>query len=295
MRLQSLRGSDLDALYRSLKGKISDRTRHHIHVVFGSCLKAAVRTDMLVRSPVAQATAPRVQRKSDDESVGIALSSDQLTTLSEAFKQHPLRVLVATALGTGARRSEFLALRWSDFEPARKTLRIVRALTEVKAKPGERRIRKVKATKSVAGVRTITLDDGLVAALLAEYDRHRRIIAGISAADDIDLSLVKLPERALIFPALEKGLCELRDANAVTRTFQRKARKVLGIPKLRLHDLRHTRGSRLIAGGLSIPDVAARLGHTPEVLLRIYAHEIKAAEEQRASAGVIAALAIDVR
>jgi integrase len=106
---------------------------------------------------------------------------------------------------------------------------------------------------------------------------------------------VKLPDAALIFPAVERGLDALRDANAVTRTFERKARKVLGLPKLRLHDLRHTHGSRLIAAGLPITVVAARLGHTPEVLLRIYAHELKAAEEQRAVADTLAALAIGVQ
>jgi integrase len=293
VRLQALRASDLETLYTSLKNKSSDRTRRHVHVVFGTCLKAAVRKDMLVRNPVAQAMAPRVERKLADERVGMALSRDQLTKLVQAFRGHPLFPLVVTAIGTGARRSELLALRWSDLDPTRKTLGIERALTE--PKQGDRRIRKVKVTKSPAGVRTIMLDDGVIAALLEQRSLHQRIVAGISSAADVDLSLVKLPDRALIFPSLEKGLCELRDANAVTRTFERKARKLLGEPKLRLHDLRHTHGSRLIAAGETITTVAARQGHTPEVLLRIYAHELKAAEEQRASAGVIAALAIEFR
>ncbi len=84
----------------------------------------------------------------------------------------------------------------------------------------------------------------------------------------------------------------LRDANAVTRTFERTARKALGLRRLRLHDLRHTHGSRLIAASVPITVVAARMGHTPEVLLRCYTHEIKAAEERRASAEIIAALAV---
>lgn len=293
MRLQALRGSDLDALYAELKGNISDRTRRHVHVVLGTCLKKAVQRDMLVRNPVAQATAPRIERKVDDERVGIALSREQLTTLAGAFRNRALSVLVDTAIGTGARRNELLALRWSDFDPARKTLSIVRALTE--PKQGDRRMRTVKVPKTKAGHRTITLDDALVSTLLAERERHRRIVAGLAGNADVDLSLVKLPERALIFPSFEKGLCEFRDANAVTRNFEARARKVLGIPKLRLHDLRHTHGSRCILGGLQITDAAGRLGHTPEVLLRIYAHEIKAAEEQRVSRDIIASLAIGVQ
>ena len=121
------------------------------------------------------------------------------------------------------------------------------------------------------------------------------MVAGVPDGATADLSLIKIPDSALIFPAIERGLDALRDANAVTRTFERNARKVLGLQKLRLHDLRHTHGSRLIAAGLPITTVAARLGHTPEVLLRVYAHELKAAEEQRASADIISALAIGVR
>lgn len=293
MRLQALRGSDLDALYAGLKGKIADRTRHHVHVVFGTCLRAAVRKDMLARNPATQATAPRVERKPVGEEPGIALSKEQLAKLAAAFDGHPISLLVKTAIGTGARRSEILALRWSDFDAVRKTLSVARAMTE--PKQGNRRVRKFKATKTASGVRTISLDDGLVASLVAERHRHQRIVAAVSAEADVDLSLVKLPEGALIFPAFEKGLSALRDANAVTRTFERNARTLLGMPRLRLHDLRHTHGSRLIAAGLPITTVAARLGHTPEILLRIYAHELKAAEEQRASADIIAALAIGVR
>ncbi|HWE72585.1 MAG TPA: site-specific integrase [Stellaceae bacterium] len=291
-RLQALRASDLDALYASLKGKISDRTRHHVHVVLGTCLRAAVRKDMLARNPVANATPPRVQRKVDGEDVGIALSKEQLTKLAGAFRGHPLSLFVATAIGIGARRNELLALRWSDFDAAAKTLRIARAVTE--PKEGSQRVRKVKAPKTATGLRTVTLDDGLVAALTAERAHHQRLLAGLPADGDVDLSLIKLPAGALIFPAVEKGLSVLRDANAVTRTFERSARKALGFPKLRLHDLRHTHGSRLIAAGLPITVIAARLGHTPEVLLRIYAHELKAAEEQRTVADAIAALAIGV-
>ena len=77
-RLQALRASDLDTLYTSLRGKISDQIRHHVHVVLGTCLRAAVRKDMLVRNPVANATPPRVERKVEGEGVGTALSKERL-------------------------------------------------------------------------------------------------------------------------------------------------------------------------------------------------------------------------
>lgn len=39
-----------------------------------------------------------------------------------------------------------------------------------------------------------------------------------------------------------------------------------------VHELRHTYGSKLIANGMSFPDAAELLGHTPEETMRTYSH-----------------------
>ena len=283
-RLQGLQAAKIDALYRDLKERMSDRTRRHVHVVLGTCLRAALRKGMIASNPVERADAPHVQ----ESEIGKALGRDQLAKLVQGFVGHPLHMFVAAAVATGARRNELLALRWSDFDVDARTLRIARAVEETKAHG-----RRIKPPKTRTGTRTITIDPGTVQLLRAERETHLRIVAGVPDGATADLSLVRLPEGALIFPApAGSDLTQLRDVNAVTRTFQRQARK-LGFPGLRLHDLRHTHGSRLIAAGLSIPVVAARLGHKPEVLLRAYAHEIKDAEERKTAADVIAALAVN--
>jgi integrase len=288
-RLQSIQGTDIKALYRGLQG-IKDRTRHHVHVVLGTCLRAAVEDDMLVRSPVKRKYAPRVE----SHEIGKALGRDELAKLLKGFVGHPLHLFVTTAVATGARRNEILALRWADFDSDAKSLSITHAVEETKAHG-----RRMKSPKTKTGVRTITIDNELAELLRAEREKYLRLVAGVLPGDGIvDLTLVKLHKDALIFPAPpqagERGfeLTRLRDANAVTRTFQRQASKV-GFAGLRLHDLRHTHGSRLIAAGLSIPVVASRLGHKPEVLLKVYAHEIKAAEERKTAAEIIAALSVN--
>jgi hypothetical protein len=73
---------------------------------------------------------------------------------------------------------------------ANKTLRIERAIEEIKAG------RSFKAPKTERGTRTITIDDDLVALLTAERENHLRIVAGVSGSDTVDLSLIKLPEGA---------------------------------------------------------------------------------------------------
>ena len=49
--------------------------------------------------------------------------------------------------------------------------------------------------------------------------------------------------------------------------------KLLGLPKVTFHALRHTHASALIAAGLDVVKTSRRLGHSdPTVTLRIYAH-----------------------
>jgi integrase len=85
----------------------------------------------------------------------------------------------------------------------------------------------------------------LLAALIAERETYQRLIAGITDGSAIDLSLVKLPASALLFPSpLGLDLTTPRDSDAVTRMFARRASR-LGFCELRLHDLRGSHGLML--------------------------------------------------
>lgn len=61
--------------------------------------------------------------------------------------------------------------------------------------------RTVKAPKTARGRRTIEIDSGLLALLIAERDKHLRAVAGIPDGAAVDLSLVRLPEGAVMFPS----------------------------------------------------------------------------------------------
>lgn len=63
------------------------------------------------------------------------------------------------------------------------------------------------------------------------------------------------------------------------------AAAAIGVPPLRIHDLRHTHASFLLAAGEPIPTVAKRLGHKDSATtLRIYAHAIPGTERGTADA-----------
>jgi integrase len=282
-RLQQLQSTDVDTLYDGLEGKMAPRTAHHVHVVLGACLNAAVRKAVLVVSPIDRAEKIPSPGESDH---GQALDEDQLTSLVQSFRKSVLYPLVATAAFTGARLNEILALRWSDLDPAKKTLRIERAMEETKAGG-----RTVKPPKTERGIRTIEIDDGLLAVLLDLRHTHFRLTAGIPDGATVDMALVRLPEKALIFPSMagtSLDLTRLRDARAASREFRRQARGRGGFPNLTFKDLRGTHETILLDKGVPVHVVAARCGHDPAVLLRTYAKRTRKADTS--AAAVIGAL-----
>ena len=283
--LQQIAASEIDDLYLKLDQQLSARTVHHVHTVLGACLGAAVRKGFLVVSPVAKAEAP----VPGDRDAGQVLDQHQLTALLAGFRGSTLYPIVAVAAFTGARRNEILALRWSDFDAGAKALTIARALEETKAHG-----RRFKEPKTWRGSRTIVIDDGLADLLSAERETYLRLMAGVSDRAAIDLSLVKLPEGALIFPSPVSGETDLtlpRDARGLTKEFIRQARK-LGFPGLRFHDLRGTHETLLLDAGVPVHVVAARCGHDPAILLRTYARRTKKADTS--AAAVIGALSSGV-
>jgi integrase len=219
-----------------------------------------------------------------ESSHGMALDADSLRRVVEGFRRSALFPVVATAALTGARRNEILALRWTDFDLVNKSLRIERAIEETKAGLT------FKAPKTKRGTRTIAIDDELVALLTAEREKYLRLVAGVPDSATVDLSLVRLPDGALMFPSPARDrfdFTRLRDPHAVTRGFVRHARR-LGFKGLRFHDLRGAHETALLDAGVPVHTVAARCGHSPAVLLENYAKHTRKAD--RSAAAVIASL-----
>jgi integrase len=80
----------------------------------------------------------------------------------------------------------------------------------------------------------------VTALLCGERDKYLRFIAGVPDGAAVDLSLVRLPDDALIFPSPvgpELDLTQPRDPHAVSRAFAPRARKTLSKDKVRLDKL----------------------------------------------------------
>ena len=276
LKLQEVDGTHIDRLYRGLQ--CAPRTARQIHSTLNACLTSAVRVKKLVVNPMQTVATIPSGGESDH---GIALDSEQLRMLVLGLKGSSLFPIVSVAAFTGMRRNEVLALRWTDLDVRNKTLKVERSI-ESTLKYGLR----FKGPKTKRSKRTIIIDEDLIALLLSVKTRHLRLKAGVSDHAQVDLSLIRLPENALMFPsppALADGDFETpRHGVTISRDFARAAAK-LGFPGLRFHDLRGTHGTLLLNRGVPVHTVALRLGHDPATLLRSYAKKTREADTSAAS------------
>ena len=135
VRLDRLTARQLDAFYKRLGERgLSDASvrRHHslLHAALGAPSSGAL-------SHPTRLIVPR--RPAPVRSTATAPSSSDVQRLLAAAEVHnpSLAAAIALAAVTGARRGELCALRWSDVDWTRRTLRIARSLTVIGSRVSE--------------------------------------------------------------------------------------------------------------------------------------------------------------
>jgi hypothetical protein len=111
----------------------------------------------------------------------------------------------------------------------------------------------------------------------SERERALRLVAGIPDGAEVDVSLIRLPDEALVFPAIGANLTPIRSRDGVTTDFTSHARR-LGFEGVSLHDLRVSPETALLDRGVPVYVVAERCGHDPATLLRYYPRRTKKAD-----------------
>jgi integrase len=183
------------------------------------------------------------------------------------------------------RRGELLALRWSDFD--KKEIQIRRALEQT-----NKFALRLKLPKTKCGKHDIGLDADIIAELRNERERHLRLATDVPEGAEVDLSLIKLPAKALEFPAApEPGekmdFAAFRNPRNFSKEFARRA-DLLGFGRIRFHDLRGIHATGMLDAGIPIDSVARRIGDDPAVLLRNYNKRQRTEEAQMKMADAIA-------
>ena len=113
-------------------GELSWRSIQICRTVLRAALADAVEEGLLRRSPAARVPMPRSVAKPPKEKAVSGWDAQQVARFLAGVGGH--RWAIAFRLGVlyGLRRSEVLALRWDDFDPAGRTLRIDEGLVAVR-------------------------------------------------------------------------------------------------------------------------------------------------------------------
>jgi integrase len=262
LRLDRLTARQLDAFYKRLseRGLSAASVRRH-HSLLHAVLGRAVKWGLVSTNPADRATSPGPVR-----STATAPSArDVQRLLAAAEVSNPsLAAAIALAAVTGARRGELCALRWSDVDWRRRTLRIARSLTVIGTRVTE------GPTKTHQR-RDIAIGEALGTFLAARQQQQRVYAAevGVALVDDPHL-LSEASDGSS--PFLPDHLTD----NYVNLT------KRLGTPG-HFHELRHFSATEAIASGADVRTVAGRLGHADATTtLRIYAHALEARDRELA-------------
>ena len=166
--------------------------------------------------------------------------------------------IIRIAAFAGLRRGELVTLKWRDVDLAGRKLTVRRSLS------GNRELASTKSRRA----RIVPIPDQAHVA----FERLRGRDDFISPDDYVFVN--RLGRRL--------------DPSALRRRYER-ARNAAGLEPLRFHDLRHTYGSLLVAGGIDLVSVKEAMGHSRISTTERYLHARPAAEQAERFSRALAA------
>ena len=259
--LKDLRASHLQSLYRQKlengrddeKGGLSPRTIQLIHRICHAALEQAVREDIIGKNVAQVVSLPPKTRKEIQP-----MTPEQIKRFLNANRNDPNFAAFFILISTGMRRGELLGLQWSDIDFTNRTIYIQR--NWVKSSTQTAQFSEPKTAKSR---RIIPLTEEGVQVLeqhrqLQQENMQAREEKGVSYAGQ-GLVFCR-PDGVPFYP----GTLNFYLGKALERA---------ELPKFRMHDIRHTFASLMVAQGTSVKVVQELMGHaTVQMTLDTYTH-----------------------
>jgi integrase len=258
---------------------LSARTVRYIHTIISAALAAAVQDEapLLERNPAVKAKPPTAKEARAPEMH--PWDAGQLRAfLYWSADKSPLHAPWHVLAMTGMRRGELLALRWRDIDLDAGTIAIRRSVGVIKTRGQPEQVR--EGPTKTARPRVIDIEPATVAVLRA-WKSERGALA---------LQLARTG--SVVFGNREGSFRHPETFSKLFGKAQERCARTLGedaLPRIRLHDLRHTHATLLLRDRESPNVVSERLGHASvAVTLSIYAHVLPG--DQKAAAARFAAL-----
>lgn len=272
IRLQKLTARDIQQYYTWLmdEKKLSPNTVIKHHNLLTNTLNAAERQEYITKNPMRAVSPPKKRQREakfyTPEQLGILLAKAVGTRLE-------LPVYICAYLGL--RRGELCGLRWSDVDLGHQTITIENTRTQAGKKEIE------KGTKTASSTRTLSLPETLCDMLKAAKEHQQACRAEYkNAYDDNDYVVVMEDGRPFRPNYLSELFGKFLEDN--------------DLPKIVLHELRHTFASLSNQAGIPAYNIGKALGHsTPATTQKIYTHLLDQTHTQAVEG--VAAIADEAR
>lgn len=275
---------------------VSAHRRRYARVVLRIALKTAIKWRLVSQNVASLIDPPRTTAHEIRP-----LTPDQAKSLLSAASDGPLHGFVAVALGCGLRLGEALGLKWDDVDLDDGVLRIRRSLQRFGGNSAIRRpllIDRTRLRRAIATTKDRAARQSLSAQLL---EVRKKLHACKTVAQLVEPKSAK-SRRTVALPAVtasalrahRKRQLEDRlaagddwkgegfvfctpigtaaDPHNINRQF-RLLLKTAGLPPTRIHDMRHTAATLLLAQGVDPRTIMEVLGHSQiSVTLNTYTH-----------------------
>ena len=239
---------------------LAPRTIKNAYQCLHSSLKKAVQLKMLPYNPCEGVVLPKVEEYNAE-----ILSDDEIKATIEAAKGTSAFLMVFLCLAVGVRRGELNALKWQHIDLDKGKVHIVDNRVAVKGGTV------TKGPKSKSSKRTITIGPSICEVLKtakAEYDEERKNYGPSFCPDGY---VLHLKDGSPYHP------------DSITQKWNRfKAKN--NIKNSRLHDLRHSCATSMVANNVDPKTVQKRLGHSSyKTTMDLYVHRTQAMDENAAN------------
>lgn len=261
--LDKLQSLHIQQYYKHLMDEkgLSPNTVHKHHAILHKALDYALKQQFVYRNVAEATTLPRKIRYE-----GKSYTVEQLRYLLDLVKDTKLELPIYLAGLLGLRREEIVGLKWKYVDMENRLLTI----QEVRTSAGKLII--VKAPKTDKSKRSLFIEDELYEVLQKQLNRQKQWKESLgNCYNDTDYVYTKpdgLPYRV----------------NSVTEQFSSFLEKNK-LPKIRLHDLRHTWCSILHNEGLPLETISKAMGHSEiGTTSRVYLHSFDKVNKSAATA-----------
>jgi integrase len=262
IQLRKLTTKQLQMFYnKKLKENLSPASVHKMHGILHSALKSAVKWRSISFNPADGIELPpdKPQRE------GQSLTLEQTRLLLKEAKGHRLEAFIALALTTGMRHGELAALRWDDINFEQGTV-YIHCTVGYRGRhhfvEGDPKTEKSRRTVPLLPVMHDILESH------RKEQNETRLRAGDS-----------WQEKNLVFCTRTGGFL---DPTHIRGAFYKLLDKI-GLPRIHIHDLRHTASTLWQSLGIDPKVRQEMLGHsTLEMTMTVYSHVLPEMQKEAA-------------